>query len=85
MYDLKILSWNINGVSTKLEKISVSNLLYQYDVTGLNEVKKKLPHLPPWVRVLQEQREWRRAAGWYGSAGPPCAAPRGAGGGYQCC
>lgn len=39
MYDLKILSWNINGVSTKLEKISVSNFLYQYDVTGLNEVK----------------------------------------------
>ena len=39
MCNLKILSWNVNGVSTKLEKNIVTNLLYQYDVIGLNEVK----------------------------------------------
>ena len=33
------MTWNINGVHTKLEKANVSNLLCNYDIICLNEVK----------------------------------------------
>ena len=36
------LSWNINGVKTKLEGKVVQDLLYKYDLICLNEVKKPL-------------------------------------------
>ena len=34
-----IISWNINGAKTKLEKINVYNFLSDYDIIALNEVK----------------------------------------------
>lgn len=43
MHELRIVSWNINGAKTKLEKIVVYNLLCQYDIIGLYEVKTSLP------------------------------------------
>ncbi len=47
---LKIMSWNINGVKTKLEKKCVQDLLLQYDVVSLNEVKTALRvSLPGYV------------------------------------
>ena len=36
---LNIISWNINGAKTKLEKINVYNFLSDYDIISLNEVK----------------------------------------------
>ena len=47
---LKIVSWNVNGARTKLEKSTVYNFLYQFDMIGLNEVKTDLPvSLPGYV------------------------------------
>ena len=47
---IKIVSWNINGVKTKLEKKCVLDLLLQYDIIGLNEVKTTLRvSLPGYV------------------------------------
>ena len=37
--NLRIISWNINGVFTKLEKDCVKDLLYNYDIICLTEVK----------------------------------------------
>ena len=37
--NLKIISWNINGARTKLEKFNVFNFLSSYDLISLNEVK----------------------------------------------
>ena len=36
---LQIISWNINGAKTKLEKMHVYNFLSNYDIVSLNEVK----------------------------------------------
>ena len=36
---LKIVSWNINGAKTKLDKPYVINFLSSYDIIYLNEVK----------------------------------------------
>ena len=41
--ELRILSWNINGCKTKLEKTYVQSLLQNFDIIGLNEVKTGLP------------------------------------------
>ena len=47
---LCILSWNINGVKTKLEKKIVQDLLCKYDVICLNEVKTPLEvYFPGYV------------------------------------
>ncbi len=47
---LKILSWNINGVRTKLEKPNVENLFLKYDIISLNEIKTDLcVSLPGYV------------------------------------
>ena len=42
MMQLKIISWNINGVHTKLEKDNVQRVLSIYDIICLNEVKTSL-------------------------------------------
>ena len=39
---LKITSWNINSVKSKLENSEVYNLLNNYDIISLNEVKTTL-------------------------------------------
>lgn len=39
---LRVLSWNINGVKTKLEKKHVEDLLRRYDIIGLYEIKTPL-------------------------------------------
>ena len=39
---VKIISWNINGVRTKLEKKQVQDFLLGYDIISLNEVKTSL-------------------------------------------
>ena len=39
---VSIISWNLNGVKTKLEKDNVKELLYRYDVISVNEVKTPL-------------------------------------------
>ncbi len=41
--NIKLLSWNLNGVYTKLEKSHVHQLLYEYDIISINEVKTSLP------------------------------------------
>ena len=54
---MKILSWNINGVKTKLEKTVVQNLFYNYDLISLNEVKTPLPvSLPGYVTFASNAR-----------------------------
>ena len=50
---LKLLSWNINGCKTKLEKKNVETLLLQYDIIALNEMKTNLPVcLPGYVSYM---------------------------------
>ena len=39
---MKVMSWNINGVRTKLEKKNVQDFLRNYDIISLNEVKTSL-------------------------------------------
>ena len=47
---VSIISWNLNGVKTKLEKDNVKELLYHYDVISVNEVKTLLSiSLPRYV------------------------------------
>ncbi len=54
---LSILSWNINGIKTKLDKYNVINLLYKYDKISLNEVKTPLPvSLPGYVSYRSNVR-----------------------------
>ena len=44
------MSWNINSVRTKLEKVKVDEMLRGYDIVSLSEVKTDLPiHLPGYV------------------------------------
>ncbi len=40
---MKVISWNINNVYTKLEKRNVQEMLLDYDLISLNEVKTSLP------------------------------------------
>ena len=42
IYKLKIVCWNVNGVHTKIEKRHVQNVLYEYDIICLNELKTPL-------------------------------------------
>ncbi len=50
MKSVSILSWNMNSVRTKLEKDSVRDLLYKYDLISLNEIKTSLQvSLPGYV------------------------------------
>ena len=39
---VSFISWNINGAKTKLEKGKVKEMLYEYDIISLNEVKTPL-------------------------------------------
>ena len=39
---MKIISWNINGVKTKLEKKVVQKMLLNFDIICLNEVRTSL-------------------------------------------
>lgn len=39
---LRIVSWNINGVKTKIEKDKVQELLLNFDIISLNEIKTPL-------------------------------------------
>lgn len=41
--NVKIISWNMNGVFTTLEKSNAYQLLREYDVISINEVKTPLP------------------------------------------
>ena len=41
--NIRIMSWNINSVKTKIEKKDVELLLNSYDVICLNEIKTNLP------------------------------------------
>ena len=40
---ISIISWNINSVKTKLEKPNVFNMIKEYDIICLNEIKTTLP------------------------------------------
>ncbi len=42
VHAIKLISWNINGVRTKLEKHCVQDFLMKYDIVCLNEVKTPL-------------------------------------------
>ena len=47
---VKIISWNVNKVCTKLEKANVDLMLRGHDIIALLEVKTTLPvHLPGFV------------------------------------
>ena len=47
---IKVISWNINRVCTKLEKENVYRMLSEYDIIALSEVKTNLPvRLPGFV------------------------------------
>ena len=47
---LNILTWNINGAKTKLEKFNVMSWINKYDIISLNEIKTELcVSLPGYV------------------------------------
>ena len=55
---LKIVSWNICGCKTKLEKENVEKILLQYDIVALNEVKTSLPvYLPGYVSYMSFDKD----------------------------
>lgn len=39
---ISIISWNLNSIKTKIEKSNVSNIINQYDIVSLNEIKTPL-------------------------------------------
>ncbi len=47
MDKLKIISWNASGIQTKVEKDNVMQVLIQYDIVCLIEVKTGLPVMIP--------------------------------------
>ena len=50
---IKLVSWNVNGVKSKLENNRVQDFLLQYDIICLNEVKTPLRVcLPGYVSYL---------------------------------
>ena len=55
---IKIITWNINGAKTKIEKSHVQNFLLEYDIVALNEVKTPLrvclPGYVPFKSVTKE-------------------------------
>ncbi len=59
---LKVLTWNINGARTKLEKTNVLSWVCQYDIISLNEIKTDLSvDLPGYVgfRKIQKTQSHR--------------------------
>lgn len=55
---LKIVSWNINSVKTKIEKGHVDSFLRNYDVVCLNEIKTRLPvAFPGFVSFVSFDKE----------------------------
>ncbi len=49
---IKIISWNINGAKTKLEKAIVQSVLFEYNLISLDEVKTSLPvSLPGYLSL----------------------------------
>ena len=47
---IRIVSWDINSVHTKLEKANVQELLNDFDVICFNEIKTSLPvNFPGYV------------------------------------
>ena len=50
---LKLISWNTNGIKTKVKKLNVQNFLLDYDVICLNEIKTSLPvHFPGYIAYV---------------------------------
>ncbi len=61
---LCILSWNINGVKTKLEGEVVEDLLYKYDLICLNKVKTPLEvYFPDYVTYKSTVRGSNQCSG----------------------
>ena len=55
---ISIISWNINSVKTKLEKQNVYNLISQYDIISLNEIKTPLEFTcPGYVSITSRDIE----------------------------
>ena len=46
------MSWNVNSIKTKLEKQNVLNIIKEYDMIGLNEIKTPLPISCPGYRSI---------------------------------
>lgn len=57
VHAVKLISWNINGVRTKLEKHCVQDFLMKYDIVCLNEVKTPLRVcLPGYVSYMSNNK-----------------------------
>lgn len=48
---IKIVSWNINAVRTKMEKVFVMEMLQNFDIVSLNEIKTPR-HVPGYVSYV---------------------------------
>ena len=61
---LNIVSWNVSGCKTKLEKKNVEKFLLQYDIVALNEVKTPLPVcLPGYVSYMSYDKDHSHRGG----------------------
>ncbi len=61
---LSILSWNINGARTKLEKCNVLKCISKYDIISLNEIKTTLSvSLPGYVGYRKLQKNLAHRGG----------------------
>ena len=57
VHTLKLVSWNINGVRTKLEEQCVQDYLLKYDIVCLNEVKTPLRVcLPGYISYMSNNK-----------------------------
>ena len=56
--NIKIMSWNINSIRTKIEKSNVESLLCRYDIICLNEIKTNLPiFFPGYTAYVSVDKE----------------------------
>ncbi len=57
-YILQVLTWNINGAKTELEKPAILTWLCQYDIISLNEIKTNLNvSLPGYVSFRKIKKD----------------------------
>ena len=57
------MSWNINGVSNKLENVHVKQLLGEHDIICLNELKTPLNFAIPGYRFFRTKGENQHRGG----------------------
>ena len=61
---IRLMSWNVNSVRTKLVKDNVMEMMQYYDIVSLNEIKTSLPVLfPGYVSYISCDKDYAHRGG----------------------